>query len=217
MAKDKKTGKFQFVFVNLEGDDETIQEALRQVGGVLNRGMNPTTRTLIAVPTQKVLADGNSGGSLQQVYEVVDEETPAIDTEATAFTSSTLTAPKPKKAKKAPPIPPLLKDFDPNSAEVSFVDFVNQKDISTDFNKYLVIAAWFKKYKDQDQITTSHIYTCYQLMKWKAPNDMGRPFRNMKQSRSYFEKGSGDNVWKITIIGLNEVDNKMKLKNNRED
>lgn len=69
-----------------------------------------------------------------------------------------------------------------------------------------MIAAWFHKYKDTEQISQSHIYTCYQLMKWKAPNNMGQIFRDMKHRNSYFEKGSENNVWKITIIGLNAVD-----------
>lgn len=218
MAKDSKDGKFQFVFLNLEGDQETLQEALRQAGVLLNRGMNTPqqTRTLIAVPVpaQKAIGDGQqNGAATEQVYEVVEEETPATNGDTPAPAS---TAAKPPRKRKAPRAPSLLKDFDPNAAEVSLENFVKQKDISTNFNKYLVIAAWFKKYKEVEEIGTSHIYTCYQLLKWTAPDEMGQPFRDMKKHHSYFENGSKNGLWQITIIGLNEVD-KMTPKGSTEE
>lgn len=220
MAKDSK-GKFQFVFLNLEGDEETIQEAVRQAGVILNRGMSPSQppRTLIAVPVQtpKALENGGQNGAstyTEQVYEIVDDES-SDNGDASAKTSATVAA-KPKREKKAPRTPALLKGFDPNAADVSLENFVNQKDTSTQFNKYLVIAAWFKKYKEVDEISTSHIYTCYQLLKWPAPDNMNQPFWDMKKLRSYFESGSKTGLWAITIVGLNEVD-KMANNSNSEE
>lgn len=206
MSKQDKEGKIQFVFVNVEGDQTTLQEALRQVGNVLHRGMNPPqSRTFITVPVPKNLDNGkNDTSNDEQVYEVQFEE------EQDNFTENVTVAPppanKPKRERKAPPIPALLKDFDPNDAEVTLEDFVNQKNTSTQINKYLVIGAWFKKYKNTDEIGTSHIYTTFQLFKWQAPDDMAQPFRNMKHNNSYFDNGSKTGLWKITIVGLNEVD-----------
>ncbi len=213
MVKDED-GQIQFVFVNVKGNQATLQEALRQVGTVINRGMNSAPRTLVAMPTSKALPLGPSGNgdNIHEVYEVVDEEARVMEAEGASGLSAN-TDSKQKRVKKAPRIPALLKDFDPN-AEVSFSDFTSRKDTSTHFNKYLVIGAWFNKYKGENSITTSHIYTCYQLMHWSAPDDMTQAFRDMKRKHSYFEK-ERDQKWAITIIGVNEVD-KMVPKNEKE-
>src|SRR5438067_10612721 len=150
MAKDNSPGKFQFVFLNLEADQETIQEAVRQAGMILNRGMNTPQqpRTLIAVPVSPrelptVGQNGaaNENATEQQIYEVVEEAHQGNGTEATVASVGAPVA-KQERKKKAPRTPALLKDFDPNVAEVSLEDFAKQKDTSTQTNKYLVIAAW---------------------------------------------------------------------------
>lgn len=208
MAKDNKEGKFQFVFVNVEGDQETLQEALRQVGTVLHHGIRPAqpSRTLIAVPVNKTLGNGatSNNENESEVYEVLPEE-PAFDTTPATAPASSNTNPKPKREKKAPKVPELLKNFDPNDADVSMTDFFNQHDTSSQFNKYLVIAAWFKRHKNTDEINLSHVYTCFQLMKWQAADNMSQPFIDMKRRHSYFEKGE-QGGWSITIVGMNEVD-----------
>lgn len=224
MSKQDKEGKIQFVFVNVEGDQETLQEALRQVGGVLNRGMNPPQpRTLITVPVPKNLGEGSQNGSengsqngesTQQVYEVKFDD--GEENPAEGSNTSSPAGDKPKRERKVPRTPAILKDFDPSDAEMSLEDYAKQKNTSTLVNKYLVVAAWFKKYKEVSEIDTSHIYTCFQLMKWDAPNDMGQAFRNIKTRYNYFDNGSKQNFWQINIVGLNEVD-RMKSSNSSEE
>jgi hypothetical protein len=208
MSKDNKEGKIQFVFVNVEGEQETLREALRQVGTVLNRGMNPPARTLVALPVSQTPAieDGKQNGhAAEQVYELVDTE--GEQDEATQVgTGEVASVSRSKRERKAPRIPPLLQNFDPKDAEVSLEDFVKQKDTSTQTNKYLVLATWFQKYKNEDEIGPSHIFTCFPLVDWPKPDDMGQPFRDMKKRDHYFENGSKNGLWKITIIGLNVVD-----------
>ena len=205
MGKDSKDGKFQFVFVNIEGDQDTLKEALRQVGTVLHHGLKPATpaRTLIAVPVSKAIGNGSTAVNNDQsdVYEVLPEEPTADEI---PVSPAAATAAKPKREKKAAKVPEVL-SFDPNDADVSMGDFFSQHDTSSQFNKYLVIAAWFKRHKNVDEITVSHVYTCYQLMKWQAPDNMSQPFQDMKRLRSYFDKG-GQGGWCINIVGMNEVD-----------
>lgn len=211
MAKESKDGKFQFVFVNIEGDQSTLQEALRQVGTVLHQGIRPPApeKTLIAVPVSKALPTSGNGTNDDQMdlYEVVPEQTSNSDIETVSVSSSR--SPKPKREKKAGKVPELLKGFDPNDAEIPMAEFFSQHDTSSQFNKYLVIAAWFKRHyrKPTDEINASHIYTCYQLMKWQAPDNILQPFTDMKRLHSYFEKGS-QGSWEISIVGINEVDRK---------
>jgi hypothetical protein len=202
MAKETKDGKIQFIYVNVEGDQATLQEALRQVSTVLNRGMNPQPKTLIAVPvTGKALTGNDGNGASNQLYEVNDghqENGRAEEVSEPSFD-------KGKRAKRVPKTPPLLRDFDQNSGNVSLKDFVKQKNPSTTIEKYLVIAGWFKDQLGVDEITTSHIFTCFPLMGWVPPDDMAQTFRNIKKIHHYFENGSKNGQWKISIIGLNEL------------
>lgn len=196
MAKETKDGKIQFVFVNVEGDQETLQETLRQIGTVLNRGMNPAMKKPLQVVNSKALTSPNgTDGNSEQVHDGLAEN---VTDDEELFTA------KPKK-KWIPKTPSLLKDFDPDSGNVSFKDFVKQKNPSTIQAKYLVVAGWFKDQSSVDEITTSHIFTCFKLMDWVPPDDMAQTFRNIKKTRQYFENGSQNGHWKISILGLNAL------------
>jgi hypothetical protein len=212
MAKDSKEGKFQFVFLNLEGDQETIQEAIRQAGVIMNRGMsNPQqARTLIAVPVQqsKALANGNGDASAQQVFEVMEEDSPIIDAEVVSG-GNTPAAAKSGRQRRAARAPEYMKDLDPNDAEVSLEAFATQKGVSKDstqFHQFLLIGAWFHKYKDVKEIGPSHVFTCYEHLNWPGPGNFRQPFSDMKKLHHYFEPSPKKNgLWEITIKGLNEV------------
>jgi len=84
-----------------------------------------------------------------------------------------------------------------------FKAYAEQQAPKSDNRKYIVIAAWFKKHRDQDVVTTDHIFTCNQKMGWKTQKDVGQPFRYMRK-RSYFE-AAGRNPQKITHIGLDQL------------
>jgi hypothetical protein len=223
MAKEDKDGTFQFVFLNLKGDQATIQEAVRQAGQILS-GMNPSqtpTKTYIAVPVSpQQLGDGNgnANGAGQQIFEVVPEEV-STDGAENASASTTPVGANQQRPRRAPRPPAYMKDIDPNDAEVTLADFAKQKGVSnesTQYNQYLVIGAWFQKYKSIAEIKIGHIFTCYQLLKWVGPDNLGQPFRDMKKNHHYFENGSKKGLWEITIAGLNEVD-RMGIKNSTED
>ncbi len=219
MGKENSKGKFQFVFLNLEGDEETIQEAVRQAGVILNRGMAPPppTRTLIAVPvqSQKELTAGNQNGSMpaEQVFEVVEAESQSANDGVTTNATLPAAGAKQERKKRVPRTPKFLDGFDQSEADVSLEEFAKQKDTSSHYTRYLVIATWFKNHykKATDEISTSHIYTCYKLLGWQAPDDMGLIFRAMKAKHDYFDNGSKNGLWKIKIYGLNTVD-KMTAK-----
>lgn len=97
-------------------------------------------------------------------------------------------------------MPKFLSELNLDSGDMPFKTFAEQHAPKSDNRKYVVIAAWLKKYRDADTISTDHIYTCNQKLGWRSQKDVGQPFRSMKQ-KSYFEP-AGRNQWKITHIGL---------------
>lgn len=72
-------------------------------------------------------------------------------------------------------------------------------------NKTLLIAAWLQKHLNIDEIGADHINTCFRFMGWDVPADPTAPLRGMKL-QGWFNSGSLKGLYKITHIGLNEVD-----------
>jgi hypothetical protein len=207
MAKEPKNAKMLVGYI--EGDQETVREALQQFGVAVGHVLNPQNKkTVIAIPLNGNTHSPAAAQGELQFYKVPEEETDDSDEELDVSDDSTKSK---KGTKRVPKTPEVLKDFDPNEGEVSLTEFASQKDVSGIFKKYLVVATFFKRYRDTIEISTSHIYTCFGCMGWDAPNDMSSIFRQMKKLHDYFRNGSQPGQWEITIIGLNEVD-KMTAK-----
>src|SRR5207248_2003557 len=144
----------------------------------------------------------NGAAPTQQVFEVMEGEGQAIDVEATSAASASA-AVKPARQRRAARAPEYMKDLDPNDAQVSLEAFANQKGVSKDstqFNQYLLIGAWFHKYKDVKEIGPSHVFTCYEHLNWPTPGNFRQPFSDMKKLHHYFEPSPKKNgLWEITI------------------
>jgi hypothetical protein len=85
-------------------------------------------------------------------------------------------------------------------------DFCAQKNPSSDYKKYLVIAYWFKHYKQMPEINVNHIHTAYRLMGWATPKAAAQPLRDMKRSKmGWLSKGKEKGAYTINHVGENEV------------
>ena len=194
MAKESNNGRIVLAYI--EGDQATLQQALHQFGAVVSRRLNPQPKMPIAAENLKALSSrtGHVGA------EELDEDA-AI--ELTEEISTVENGGKPKK-KRIPKTPALLQDFDPDAGTIPFKDFVAQKNPTTNVQKYLVVAGWFKD-RGVDETGPSHIFTCFPLAGWVPPDDMAQTFRDIAKRNHYFERGSARNQWKISIIGINEL------------
>jgi hypothetical protein len=203
MAKETNNGRIVLAYI--EGDQTTLQQALHQFGAVVSRGMNPPSKTVVAIPIkpQKTAnGDTSTNGSAKEYYEIVDN----LETTKTPEEATIVPAGKAKTPRRASKVPDLLPDEDLMSDEISFRDYANKLNPSSQFHKYLVIAAWFKRYKSTNEITIRHVYSCYQIMKWQSPDELSTPFRDMKRLHNYFSKGKDAKHWVLTLVGSNEVD-----------
>jgi hypothetical protein len=207
MAKDDQADiEMTVIHFKTSSSNKTLEENVRAIANTLTRALAPPTRVVtVQAPAQIA---GHNGNGAAAVTGVVDEPADYIDVDADEKPAKQA---RQRGARKPPPTPNILNDLGLDDAEVTFKDFVQQKDISSQNKKYLVVAAWLRKYKGVNEITPDHIFTCFQYMNWKYPNDMGKPFRNMKDTKSYFDNGEQPNHWAITIVGLNRVD-QMKPK-----
>jgi len=149
--------------------------------------------------TPAALPPGNGDGHLD-----LDPEREATLEEETAEEQTAeeqAAGPARPRAPRKYTVPTFLSELDLDSGDMPFKTFAEQQAPKSDNRKYIVIAAWFKKYRDIDAITSDHIYTGNQKMGWKTQKDVGQPFRYMYKKKSYFE-AAGRNQWRITHIGL---------------
>lgn len=199
-------GKVRIIVFELEGSNQSIQESLRSVTNVITRGNTlPGSRHIPSKPLPPAGGNGHAGKTplppepTFPFAERIDEED--LDYESEEAPAGAV----PKKPKKFV-TPKLIESVDFTTGEKPLLDFVGEKRPATDWDRYLVIAAWFKDHRQAETITPDHIYTAYKFLAttdgaWTLPKDVGLPFRDSKKKKSYFANGEKRNMWKITHIG----------------
>ena len=188
MPKDDKGKiKVRFFEVELDGSNETLLEGLKSFATIAGRTQSVVRVVQPAAPAQI--------GSPQQV-----ENSEPIEAEATEVEQDRPQKPRKTRIYRTPEI----LDLDLKTGSVPFEEFCKQKNPTDTAKKYLVIAAWLKDNLKLDQINSDHVYTCYRAMGWGVERDVGRPFRNCKQS-GYFRSAADNGSWEITHVGLGVV------------
>ncbi|MHB1743955.1 MAG: hypothetical protein ACYCPO_01450 [Acidobacteriaceae bacterium] len=194
---DKGKVKFRFVEFELEGLNSTIEESIKNIVHSMSRNSTMPSRTLVARQTTQTtlpLANGDGHADLDPEQEAALEG---------AMDEIEAGEPARPKTPRRYTVPSFLSDLDMDSGDMPFKTFAEQQAPKSDNRKYIMIAAWFKKYRSLDTVGPDHVYTCNQKMGWKTQKDVGQPFRYMKK-KSYFEL-AGRGQWRITHIGLDQL------------
>jgi hypothetical protein len=176
----------------------TLQESLRSLANVITRGHPVAPR-----PTAPVLLPQNGSGVSNSTLPFPEDDPEPFAEEQPQETSSSNGTKRPRRSAT----PKVLTDVDFATGDLPFRVFVEQKNPRDQFERYLLVASWFKDQRDTDTITTDHIYTAYKFMgaPWNIPSDVGSPFRDMKAKKGWFDNGDKRNSWKITHIGEDRV------------
>lgn len=198
------------VVMRFKGSGETIRKGFETVTQALQALAPPQ---IIAPPRHvRALASGSvsprANGAPAAITEAEEPYEDGPDTEESIIPEPHLQKPRERKPAK---MPTLVNDLDYQSG-VSLADYVKEKKPKNATEKYLVVGGWFKHHRKRDEISVDHMFTCFSVMSWKdRPEDMGQLFRNLKSKQQWFDNGASKGLWKLTIKGLNHVDNKMGL------
>jgi hypothetical protein len=121
--------------------------------------------------------------------------------------------PKPKKSPKAPKAPKLLSTPNLTAAKVSLEDFLKQKNATEMFDKYAVVAVWYKEQFQITEINIDRIFSAFSLLGQASqlPTDVEKPLKNLTYSKTkkWFDKAEGAGSYSINWVGESEV-GKMK-------
>lgn len=197
-SPDKGKVKFKYVEFELEANDVTLQESLRNIATAIMRG-NGTPQKQVsgkAAPQIAVVGDGGE----PQADEAVEEQD--IETVAAAA-SSTI-----PRVRRTLPTPKIINDVDFTGASKPLKDFCAKAKLdenTTITRRYLAIAYWYKHYGNTGQVTMDHIHTAFRHMKWSTPADAASPLRDLKQKNQWLNKGEGKGAYAINHIGENEI------------
>ena len=196
--EDKGKVKFRFVEFELEGLNSTIEESIKNIVHAMSRGTGTVQRVLPQKPASHSVLPGNGNAD---AAPTMDEEVAETGIEETVEEPNVNSGSGPKLRRYTQP--DFLSNLDLDSGPLPFKTYAEQQNPKSDNRKYLVIAAWLKKNRNLEVISTDHVYTCNQKMGWRTQKDVGQPFRYMKK-KSYFDP-VGRNQWKLTHIGLDQL------------
>lgn len=198
MAKGDK-GKIRFIMFEVEGGDDTLAQGMSAMSAMANALSRISAPPRPAAPPPPSLS-GNGNGTLngQLAMNIPEEDT---DAEPDVVVSP---APKKPAQERKYYTPKVLKDVDLTVSNVPFQTYCNQKSPKATIQKYMVIALWFKEYRDTPIITQDHIYTCFRMMSWSNLKDFGAPFRDACRAKAGYGSMKKEG-FEINHVGENVV------------
>jgi hypothetical protein len=206
-----------FVFgINLEGSKEVVLEGIKSFTAAMTAGGAAT----FAAPPRKpaALASGRKSTAATtidaeepeatEVGEVLEEEITAPDTEEEE-TGSNGNGSTPRQ-RRIPPTPNLVSDLDITAEPMPLKTFLEQKGPRKAQDRMAVVATWLKKHRNYQEISRDHFYSVYQQMggagDWKCLNNWDVLIRQLAKRKGWFEKGTNEASYKVSIVATNYVD-----------
>ena len=201
MARENKAKvKMTVIHFETESDNATLQENIRAIAQTVSRALVSPPRL---VPASAQLTASNGLAAAEAIPDI--EGVDAIDPETMQSTNGSSSS---KKSGPRQYRTPQAVDLDLTSGDVPLKDFLEQKKPDGDIKRYLVITYWLKKYRNIEEVTMDHAYTCYRHMGtgWQVPGDAAAPFRAMKGKHyGWMKAGSAKGAYVINHLGENEV------------
>jgi hypothetical protein len=109
--------------------------------------------------------------------------------------------------------PKQLRDLDLTpSGKLSFVDFVNEKEPTTNHDRNVVSVYYCDRILEVGAVTDDHVYTCYRDMGWRLPSPNLNNGLSLTSSRKRFIDTSDNKNITLTSKGLNYVEHDLPAK-----
>lgn len=206
------SGDLQILWVRLNGSNTTIQDALRTLNNVIQRGPTTPNRPQLGGNNQKGLPGSNgkdkSESPSEQHEMFVEPATSAEDGNAVdhqeANESKGPVTPRTTREIRLPKA--AIVDF--NSASPTFRQLSNESKPSSQLEWYLLVAFWMKQNKQIEVVGLPHIVAAKQYIgqEWpKLAEDAGQVFRDACRPTSGVFESAKRGLYKITPNGEDRV------------
>ena len=204
-------GKMTVVMFQLEGNDETLRDAIRVMGhGIEKMAPGAPVYKLIQAPgparTNGALPSSEEDEAIEPVI-LEPEETGDDDGQASSSQSD-----KPR-TRRIPKAIPAAKGIDWETG-TPWKDYAAQKNPEGNPSRFVAAAGWFKNVRGLDVITPGHIVAAFDVMDWPKPENIPNTFAQLKHKRAgeLFDKGEKPNEWTLSQRGVNALDRLGKEK-----
>ena len=196
-AKSGGTSRFRLVVLEAEVNEGDLPQLTQAIQNALRPNPIIQHRTIAPPPVL------NNGGLAPDTAAGLEEPTEEEDVESSQPSSveprRPVREPRQRKFRSPKVINVDLK------SEPAFKAYALQKNPSSDFDRYLTVACWFKHHRELDEITADHVYTCYREVGWSTKiDDFSKPLRSLK-FRQLMDNPSRGN-YAINHLGVSRVD-----------
>jgi hypothetical protein len=186
------SARIRFVMLEADVDNGNLSEFANTIANALKGSSYQKALTPASNAHPKEHSNGES------IEASVDEsQDEVIDDDASPPPAKPSTKPRKPFVSKVKVI-----ELDLNSGDMPFEKYVAERAPEQLISKFLVIAVWLKEFRQVDEITADHAYTCFKKVGWGVVSDMTQPFRDLKKGgRGDYENGK----FKVNHIGVDVV------------
>ena len=197
--------KVRVFFAELEGNNESVQEALRTMVSAMSRPVR-------VISDQK--ADGRptvllEKGDIQEVEEPIEQlpevEASGDDTTPQSARKARGTGRKIDRNAGLELVPDL--NFRP-SGKPALKDFLEVKNPTNDMQAVLVMVYYMQRTMEVTKIGPAHVMTAFKEAKRAIPVDLRQTIRNIKKSKMWLNFSDLDDI-RTTTQGDNFVEHEM--------
>jgi len=196
-ASGHKSGSSKIRFIMLEADlaDGNLSEVTQAIQNALRPQQSPV----------RFISNGSA-----HTNETIELEAPTFEAADDVEGETPEVARRPRSSRPRAIKPPKVVDGIDWDGEPSLRDFAEEFDLKTDFERYLVIALWFRDHRDTPAVTASHVYTAYRQLGWPTSiPDFNKPFRNMVTNQLF--TGGVKDGFAINQLGEGKVKAKKRV------
>jgi hypothetical protein len=176
---------------------DTIKAAFLQAGFGIVQEAKPQLRG----PSAPRLAAANGEEAEPEVVEEVPQDSDVEDA-----TPAAAPAPKKQAAPRKPKNFKIMKELKFDDSTPTLEAFINERKPSSNLDRYLCIAYWFKHTVGVEDLTTEHFFTAYMHYDWSLPGNAATPIADLRhQKRQLFVAGGTPGTCTINNAGERRV------------
>ncbi len=197
--------KVRIVFAELEGSNESVQEALRTMVAAMARPVKVVSEGKSEVRSAKLL---EHEGHTQE--EDIEEQEAIVDDEANEKPLHSTRAPR-GTGKRTDRNAGLIflpdVDFFPKE-QTSFRDFEKEKNPTNDQEFVLMAVYYLQNHLKLSKIGPNHVYTAFNAVKRKYAADIRQVIRNAKNKQNWLNFTDMEEL-RVATQGINKVEHEM--------
>lgn len=197
--------KVRVFFAELEGNNESVQEALKTMVSAMSRPVRIISDGRGNAKNPTMIESGESEAILDQIEDLSDSDVPDEDVVIQSVRKTRGTGTKKDRNAGLELVPNL--NFRPDGQH-ALKDFFQLKSPSNDIEATLIFVYYLQKMMNVGKVGPSHVMTAFKEVGRAIPADLRQAIRNIKKTKMWLNFSDIEDV-KMTTQGDNFVEHEM--------